>query len=185
MMESIPTPIKTVDRIRAAIDADYARSFNARGTKPAFVVYDKGFLSVFGDTPGLQLIGSRDYEFVHEAFVYIRKTNSVYFTANYQSCNPIELYAVHCETARTTRLNYPSVIQANGACNYQDKVLYCVQWNMSESSALLLVDPVSGEEMTLLNNFHGQRFDSINDVVVYHPSPRRCLVHGPNIVSAP
>jgi hypothetical protein len=49
-IESITTP--TVDRIRVAIDADYARSLNARGTI-AFVVYDKGFLSVLGDAPSL------------------------------------------------------------------------------------------------------------------------------------
>jgi gluconolactonase len=169
-MEPISTLIKTVDRLRAATDADYARSFNRPGTSPAFVVYDDRFHSVLGDTPKLQLIESRDYQFAHEAGVYIRATNSVYFTANFQSCNPIELYAVHCDTGKTTRLNYDSVIQANGACYYQDKVLYCVQGNRSSPSGLVLVDPVSGEEKTLLNNFHGRPFNSINDVVVHYPT---------------
>lgn len=157
--------IITVDKRRAVTEPSYVRSLSST---PAFYIYDKAFSSILGSSPLIKLIESRDYQFAHEAGVYIRSTDSIYFTANFQTCDPIDLYAVDCQTHKIKKLNYPSVIQANGACNYQDKVLYCVQGSKSSHSSLVLVDPATEESTTLINNFYGREFSSINDVVVHH-----------------
>lgn len=155
-----------VDLARSAADPAYARSVTST---PSFIVYDESFVrDIIGDSPKLTLIESRDYQFAHEAGVYIKSTNSVYYTANFQTCDPVHLYAVDCATHRTTKLDYPGVVNANGACNYNDKVLYCSQGDLSTPSALVLVDPTTGASETLLNNFHGRHFSSVNDVVIHH-----------------
>ncbi|KAK2749860.1 hypothetical protein FQN57_005275 [Myotisia sp. PD_48] len=195
MKEKI-TKVVYVDRACAAKDPEYARSFSKT---PSFCVYDARFVSdIIGDNPKLQLISERRAtreQFAHEAGVYIRSTNSVYFTSNFQTGDLIDLYAINCETHKIEKLNYPEVVQANGACNYPgkiasatarstatavanatvtdkhvepDRILYCSQGDMTTASGLVLIDPMTGESETLLNNFHGREFSSVNDVVIHH-----------------
>jgi gluconolactonase len=165
-MASSITKVVHVDAARAVIDPSYARSFSATSS---FVVYNERFQrDVLGDSPRLTKVEERDYQFAHEAGVYCRATNSVYFTANFQTCNPIHLYTINCDTHAISRVNYPGVVQANGACQYQDRLLYCSQGDRSVPSSLVLVDPVTEKCETLINNFHGREFSSVNDVVVHH-----------------
>ncbi|EAS30752.3 gluconolactonase [Coccidioides immitis RS] len=165
------TPVVHVDKSHAAKDAPYALSL-ARSPVPRFVAFDARFIrDIIGpetDSPQLTLIEKRSYQFAHEAGVYIKPTNSVYFTANFQTCDPIELYAINCDTHEISKLDYPDVVQANGACNFDDKVLYCAQGDLSRPSGLVLVDPVTGRAEMLINNFQGRHFNSVNDVVVHH-----------------
>ncbi|OAL69392.1 hypothetical protein A7D00_6511 [Trichophyton violaceum] len=186
MKEEIST-IVHVDKPRAVKDPEYARSL---GRTPSFCVFDERFIGdVVGSDPKIQLIEERrgkGEQFAHEAGVYIRETNSVYFTSNFQTCDPINLYAINCDTHEIEKLDYPDVVQANGACNYPgktasthssgagnggeepDRLLYCSQGDQSTPSALVLVNPVTKESEILLNNFYGREFSSVNDVVIHH-----------------
>ncbi|KAI1965915.1 hypothetical protein LOZ58_000815 [Ophidiomyces ophidiicola] len=170
MTQVSATPVVHIDKSLAVKQSSHVSSLTTG--YPCFLVYDSRFIDdVLGsepDPPQLELIEKRHYQFAHEAGVYIKTTNSVYFTANFQSCDPIELYAVDCDTRQVSKLDYPAVVQANGACNYHDKVLYCAQGNLDTPSALVLVDPVTAESEILVNNFHGRQFNSVNDVVVHH-----------------
>ncbi|RDW63761.1 hypothetical protein BP6252_11306 [Coleophoma cylindrospora] len=166
-MASINAEITVVDNGRAVTDAAYARSVSS---KPSFVVYHEDFHKVLGNSPQLTLVESRDYQFAHEAGVYNKATKSVYFTSNFQTSDPVELSAVNCETFAVTKLDFPEVVYANGACQYQDHVLYCVQGSKDVPSSLVLVDPVTSKSTTLINNFYGREFSSINDVVIHHPT---------------
>ncbi|OAX77356.1 hypothetical protein ACJ72_08348 [Emergomyces africanus] len=187
------SPITTVtdvihfDAKRAATDIHYAQSFSST---PSFVVYsDKFIQDVLGDNSQLFLVSSRkgqNDKFAHEAGVFIRCTNSIYFTSNYQTSDPrIDLYAINADTWQIEKLTdkpgFNSVSQPNGGCNYKDKILYCAQGDINRGnggggggsgsgkpSALTLVDPISGNAETLLNNFYGREFSSINDVVVHY-----------------
>ncbi|KAF3479793.1 uncharacterized protein GIQ15_06769 [Arthroderma uncinatum] len=183
------TEIVHVDKSRAVKDPEYARSFSKT---PSFCVYDERFIrDVIGSAPKIQLIEERrekGEQFAHEAGVYIRATNSVYFTSNFQTCDPIDLYAINCDTHKIEKLDYPEVVQANGACNYPgktasvhasaryrgdvgsqpDRILYCSQGDHSMPSGLVLVDPVTKESEIMINNFHGREFSSVNDVVIHH-----------------
>ncbi|KAK9449014.1 putative lactonohydrolase [Limtongia smithiae] len=159
------TRVSTVDPIRAATDITYALSF---GKSPGFVAYDPSFHTIIGAHASLRKIAVRDFQFAHEAGVYVKRTNAVYFTANFQTCDPISLFSVNCTTHEIQQHEFKDVVMANGACHYQDSILYCSQGNMTVPSALVLVDPVTEESKVLINNFHGRQFSSINDVVVNH-----------------
>ncbi|PGH23193.1 hypothetical protein AJ80_02723 [Polytolypa hystricis UAMH7299] len=162
------TTVVHVDNARAVKDPAYARSFSST---PSFVVYSSQFeRDVIGLTPELHLIEARkDDQFAHEAGVYIRSTDSIYFTSNFQTSDPtVDLYAVNSTTHKIQKLDFPAVIQANGACNFNDRILYCAQGDKTTPSGLVLVDPITGDSETLINNFYGREFNSVNDVVIHH-----------------
>lgn len=168
--ESTPVTVQTktvrVDLKRAAKDLEYAQSVT-KGYK-GFTIYDERFNDILGDSPALTQVQSREYQFAHEAGVYIKHTNKVYFTANFQTCDPIELYSVDHDDLTVSKVEYEDVYQANGACNYRDKILYCSQGSQTQPSGLVLADPTTGASETLVTNFHGRPFNSVNDVVVHH-----------------
>ncbi|ESX02307.1 hypothetical protein KL918_003854 [Ogataea parapolymorpha] len=154
-----------VDKKRQLVDLDYAKAVCA---KPGFYLFDERFRSVLGLSPELTCLETRDFRFAHEAGVYHKETNSIYFTSNYSSGSPIKLYRVHCESHEVEELDYPEVIQANGACQHKGNILYCAQGDLTHPSSLIEVNPVTGDTKTLINNFFGREFSSINDVVVHH-----------------
>lgn len=163
--EHFTKEIVEYDAKKAITDIKYARSMLQ---KPSFLVYDPKFREVLGSSPEISLIQQRKDQFAHEAGLYIKSTGCEYFTANFQTSDPVDLYSVHCETNEITKLSYPDVVNANGACNYQDKVLYCSQGDRVTPSALVLVDPTTSKSEILIDNFHGREFNSINDVVIEH-----------------
>lgn len=150
---------------RAAKDVQYARSIvNAS----CFLVYNKEFEDVLGPSPSATLIHSRSDKFAHEAGVYLKSTRSEYFTANFQTHDPVALFEIDHDTHTIKQLKFPDVVNANGACAYREKVLYCSQGDRTTPSALVLADPQAGTSEVLLNNYHGREFNSINDVVIHH-----------------
>ncbi|KAL1302114.1 hypothetical protein AAFC00_002549 [Neodothiora populina] len=169
--ESSPVTIEaktvTVDLKRAAQDLDYAKSA-VEGYK-GFAVYDSRFADIVKDAK-LTRIQSREYQFAHEAGVYIKRTDKIYFTANFQTCDPIHIYSVeHSAPHTVSKVEHADVVQPNGACNYKDKILYCSQGSHTTPSALVLVDPTpsSPSSEILATNFQGRPFNSINDVVIH------------------
>lgn len=161
----VQTDTIKVDLKRAAKDHEYASSIT-KGK--SFLVYNDTFKTIIGSNPTLTLIESRSYQFAHEAGVYIKPTNAVYFTANFQTSDPVALYAVDHTTHKITQVHYADVVQANGACNYLDKILYCSQGDLDTPSGLVLVDSSTSTSEILVTNFQGRPFNSVNDVVVHH-----------------
>ncbi|KAI5293750.1 hypothetical protein KEM55_006923, partial [Ascosphaera atra] len=111
------TDVYTVDNGRAVIDQEYAKSFSE---KRGFVCYNEGFKrDVLGDSPELVLVSARygygdknDWRksdfFAHEAGLYIRSTDSIYFTSNYQTSDPkVDLYSIDAKTWEIKKLDYP------------------------------------------------------------------------------
>ena len=146
-------------------DIKYARSLPKA---PCFIAYNPEFKELIGSSPKLSLVEKRADKFAHEAGVYIKSTNRNYFTSNYQSNKTIETYAIDCKTHEITEDNFPDVVTANGACHYNDKVLYCCQGDFNTPSALVLVDPSTSKSETIINSFYGREFNSLNDVVIHH-----------------
>ncbi|KAK6399535.1 hypothetical protein LTR95_019421, partial [Oleoguttula sp. CCFEE 5521] len=132
---------------------------------PCFLVHDSKFRNLIGDTPSIELIEERKGDkFAHEAGVYIKSTNSEYFTSNYQTGKTIEAFSLDCRTREIKELHLPEVINPNGACNYKDQVLFCAQGSLTHSSSLALYDPAASSTSILLTNFLGRPFNSLNDV---------------------
>lgn len=116
----------------------------------------------------------------HEAGVYDSSTDSVVFTSNLLrdekgSMPRVEVRSVQLGHGQTTLLDLPDVPLANGACPVgEHHALFCAQGDRERSSSLHLVDlrdPTSSRKV--LNNFHGRRFNSLNDVIVLPPPEPR------------
>lgn len=134
-----------------------------------FLAYSPSFLHLLGNAPSVQNIAEKGYAFAHEAGVYDRSTNSVFFTANWQSSrDPCAIHSVHVETLQVTEHDFDSVVNGNGACQYKDGILFCAQGSITVPSALVHVNTASGPQTTLINHYQGKEFNSLNDVVVHH-----------------
>ncbi|OQN99440.1 hypothetical protein B0A48_14417 [Cryoendolithus antarcticus] len=156
------------DHNAAAVETTYKPDLPG---SPCFLVHDSKFRELISDTPSIELIQERKGDkFAHEAGVYIKSTNSEYFTSNYQTGKTIETYSLDCNTREIKELHIPDVINPNGACNYQDKVLFCAQGDLTHPSALAFYDPGDSSTSILLTNFLGRPFNSLNDVVIHHPT---------------
>jgi gluconolactonase len=164
-----PATYNTVSKFdwkAAATDPQHFSALTKKG--PAFIVYDSAFEDVVGTEPSLTLVESRADKFAHEAGVYIQKTDSNYFTSNYQSGKTVEIYSVDTKDHKIVQHSFPEVKNGNGGCWYKDQILFCAQGDLTSPSALVLVDPSTSSSETLINNFHGRPFNSVNDVVVHH-----------------
>jgi gluconolactonase len=164
-----PKTYKTVSKFdwkAAATNPEHFSTLAAKG--PAFIVYDSAFEDVIGSEPTLTLVETRSDKFAHEAGVYIQKTDSNYFTSNYQSGKSVEIYSVDSKDHKVVQHSFPNVKNGNGGCWYRDQILFCGQGDLTSPSALVLVDPSTSSSETLINNFHGRPFNSLNDVVVHH-----------------
>ncbi len=166
-MADKPTFTNVVDyEIKRAHSGDFSQT--RLPDKPCFIAYDPSFRKLIGSSPKLTLVEQRADKFAHEAGVYIKSTNKNYFTSNYQSNKTIENYSIDCKTHEITEDKFADVVTANGACHYDDKILYCCQGDFNTPSALVLADPSTGKSEMILNNFYGRQFNSINDVVIHH-----------------
>jgi hypothetical protein len=165
---SPPTTYNTVAKFDWKAAATDPEHFSSLADGPAFIIYDSAFEDVIGSAPSLTLVESRKDKFAHEAGVYIAKTDRNYFTSNYQSGKSVEIYSVDSNDHKVVEHSFPSVKNGNGGCWYRDQVLFCAQGDLTAPSALVLIDPSTSSSETLLNNFHGRPFNSLNDVVVHH-----------------
>jgi len=159
------TRVIDIDPSKSASDLHLARRTPA---EICFISYDASFKRVLGNFPALTLMEQREDMFAHEAGVYINSTGCNYFTSNYQSGHSIQVHSFNHASGEIRECKYEDVVNANGACHYNDKILFCSQGDLATPSALVLVDPKTSESTILLNNFHGRDFNSINDVVVHH-----------------
>jgi gluconolactonase len=164
-----PKTYKTISKFDWKAAATNPKHFSTLAAKgPAFIVYDSAFEDVIGPEPTLTLVESRGDKFAHEAGVYIQKTDRNYFTSNYQSGKTVEIYSVDSKEHKIVEHSFPDVKNGNGGCWYRDQILFCGQGDLTSPSALVLVDPSTSSSETLINNFHGRPFNSLNDVVVHH-----------------
>lgn len=140
-----------------------------RQAETRFLVHDEAFAEVLGEEAELYAVHEKDYAFAHEAGVYDKATKSVHFTANWQSSrNPLKVHAIHTETHELRECPVAQVINANGACQYEDGILFCAQGDLKNNGGLVWYKPESGEQRVILDHFHGKAFNSLNDVVIEH-----------------
>jgi gluconolactonase len=133
------------------------------------------FDNLFKSTASVKVIARRDYPYAHEAGVYDKDRNEVWFTSNLL-CNGgekrVEISRIALDIGKVTSVNVPHVERGNGACNYNNGILFCEQGSPTSPSQLVWSDFRDPSSSTvLLNNFNGRPFNSLNDVtVVQHPS---------------
>lgn len=94
--------------------------------------------------------------------------------------NPINVTTIDITgNNEISTIGYPDLYEANGAAAYYppgvpansskcQQIVFCDQGDLTHASKLIAIDPATNESTTLLNNFYGRNFSSINDVV-QHP----------------
>lgn len=101
----------------------------------------------------------------------------MWFTSNLLRAGPsirVEISKLRLDTLAVEAVELPAVPLGNGGCLYRGHLLFCEQGSLDTPSQLVLVDPHPPyQSQPILNNFHGRRFNSLNDVIVL-PPPHSC-----------
>lgn len=125
----------------------------------------KAFDKTFTMTGIARTIETRNYQFAHEAGAYDERTNSIYFTANWQTSRPVKIHRVDVETCEVEECHF-DVVNANGACPYKDGILFCAQGSRNGGAGLIYVEPSTGRHEVIVDSFGERPFNSPNDVIV-------------------
>ncbi|KAL5637431.1 hypothetical protein ACGC1H_004004 [Rhizoctonia solani] len=148
-----------------------------------FIAAVPEFNNIVGEGATLKVVAQAAYAAFHEAGVYIPSTKQVYFTSNrlnttnettyrfptYSQFNKMALSPSADGTYKWSTIFPPSndFILPNGGTIYNGQVLMAVQgYGMNVPSSLMLVNSKTNQAKTVLNNFYGRAFNSINDVAV-------------------
>ncbi|CAE7132494.1 unnamed protein product [Rhizoctonia solani] len=138
--------------VNDAGDLTNSGPFRYPNASTPFVALSSDFNSIIGGSATLKVVSQADYAAFHEAGVYVPSTNQVYFTSN------------RLNTTNTTEYRFPSYAQFN-KMTLSPSANGTYNWSTVPSS-LVLVNPKTGAGTTILNNFYGRTFNSINDVAV-------------------
>ncbi|KAI8938502.1 hypothetical protein NX059_004392 [Plenodomus lindquistii] len=160
-------------------------------TAKPFHVYDDEFFDVIGLDPSLTLIATSESDPIfHEAVVWHPARDEVFFVQNagapaagtglnkssiIQKISLAQAEAVRngslpAVTVTVVNTTNPQVINPNGGTNYKGQIIFAGEGQGSQiTSALYLFNPEPPyNTTTLLNNYFGRQFNSLNDLVV-HP----------------
>ncbi|KAK1980984.1 D-lactonohydrolase [Colletotrichum cereale] len=159
-------------------------------TEKPFHVYDAEFYDIIGSDPSLTLIATSETDPIfHEAVVWYPPTEEVFFVQNagpaaagtglnkssiIQKISLADADALRAgslsapEVKVVTVPSNPQVINPNGGTNYQGQIIFAGEGQGDRvPSALYLMNPLEPyNTTTLVNNYFGRQFNSLNDVVV-------------------
>lgn len=144
-----------------------------------FVIYNEKFNEMLGAHADLKLALQESFPFAHEAGVYFPSTDSVYVTSNqFEMPTRGDKVVVISKLSRNlygewTRHQVPNEIRMpSGGVRYDDGildgVLFCCQGDLEAPSGLIQVEADYPFRLrTLLDNYHGRRFNSPKDVTIH------------------
>lgn len=163
---------RTSKKAQAVIGQETTNT-TAEPESPYFAIYDATFEDILGPEPSIDLAVEQNWPFAHEAGVYIPEQDAVFVTSNRLDDGPsssIKISKVSRDKSGTwSSEEVPTGVQmGNGGINYGSGVLFCAQGSMKTPGGLVYMDvspPFATH--TLLDNFHGRLFNSLNDVVLH------------------
>lgn len=149
----------------------------------AFLQYHPDFSQIISTKPKLELLAGhdKDWPWAHEAGIYIKSSNSIFVTSNQIDSDRHEgekdIILSEVKLSDPVQVIHHAYDQhglrmANGGINWigGEGMIFCEQgYNSSRPSALVQLLPNKDgtfTSTTLLNNYHGRAFNSLNDVVV-------------------
>jgi len=161
-----------------ADDTNYlGKEASCAGGSNIFIVYSSEFKAAVGDAPLLVKVVEID---AHEGPVYIPEEDALCFTTLPKPTN-IPLPGFHSVAIKQLALNndqFPmsadniTILRepanmANGmALDREGKLVICEQGTRIEHARISRMDPKTGAIETVVDSWHGLRFNSPNDVVV-------------------
>jgi gluconolactonase len=147
--------------------------------EPMFLIYNDKFNEMLGANADLKLALQDSFPFAHEAGVYFPKGDFVYVTSNqFDLPTRQEKIIVVSKLTRTlygewSRHQVPQEVRMpSGGVYYNDGildgVLFCSQGDFETPAALVQMETdYPFRVRTLLNNYHGRRFNSLKDVAMH------------------
>jgi gluconolactonase len=133
--------------------------------------------NILGENATARQLHNLDWEAFHEMGTYNRHTNKMYVTSNFVSLdNPINITVIDLgNDYAISSTRFDNVNEANGGTSYYPSgtegnnttppnLLFCDEGDFEHYSGLVSVDPVTNKSTTVLNNFLGRNFSSVNDV---------------------
>lgn len=187
----LPT-VPTAEEYNASSAPWIPANYTAAGLadKP-FHVYDDEFLDIIGPNPTFSLIAQTPKDPIfHEAVVWYKPKDEMWFVQN--AGNPdagtglnksAAIYKISLKEAdavkedrnavgkvNVTLIEHsPMIPNPNGAVQYKGKLLFAAEGQGANiPPALIVLDPSSEpyKTTTILNNFHGRQFNSLNDLAI-------------------
>ncbi|KIJ46301.1 hypothetical protein M422DRAFT_250350 [Sphaerobolus stellatus SS14] len=166
-----------------------ATPFNPQNlTPPFFQVWDLRFLDILGPKPRVRIIAERDdFEFAHEAPIWDPIQDQVFFASanigpplgnvNFNHNN--DIFVIQLKDVKDipgpqnitwTKVPItPDIQVVNGGTPMGHNLLFVTNGRANISPGVAIVNPRPPfNSTTLLDNFHGRQFNSLDDVRV-HP----------------
>ncbi|KAL9045818.1 MAG: hypothetical protein Q9214_001206 [Letrouitia sp. 1 TL-2023] len=161
----------SVRLLQAAANYSYGSSLGSIQPEDSVQVisYDARFSDSMGSNISASIVGQHNWDFVHEAGVYLPSTRSIYAASQTVAADkPINITVLDGSTySLISSFALPQLHMPNGATAYNDThILFCVFGHTDAPSTLSLWNPSTNESSVLLSSFYGRRFTSINDVRV-------------------
>lgn len=173
-----------VDLLSFATNPSYLNTLVTTNTSNpntiSLLSYDQSFAHVLGENATARQLYNLDWQAFHEAGVYNKATNKIYITSNWagsltnlQNVTIIDLADTNYNitSTRYDKLStpngatsyYPPGTQHNGTNATASHLLFCDQGDFQNYSALVSVDPVTGDSGPILTSYYGRNFSGIND----------------------
>jgi gluconolactonase len=144
----------------------------------SLLAYNPGFVDLLGANATARLVHDAPFQPFHEAGIFNKQTNKLYVTSNWQGSldNPINVTIIDLDPAANysyTSTRYSALAEPNGGTSWfppgtsnssYPHHLYADEGDFINPSALVSVDPVTGDSKKILTSFLGRNFSSINDV---------------------
>lgn len=170
-----------VDLLSFATNPSYLNTLvtpNTANNVISLLAYDEEFASVIGENATARQLHDLDWQAFHEAGVYNKDTNKIYVTSNWAKdpSNPINVTIIDiADNYSISSTRYAGIAEPNGATSYfppgtqsndstPPRILFADEGDFNSYSALVSLDPVTGSTSTVINNFLGRNFTSLNDV---------------------
>lgn len=141
-------------------------------SQTTFNVYDKDFSNIIDDNAKLEILATDNYNFAHEAGVYVMDSNEVYFTSNLLGNNStgdqhIEINKINLFTKKVSNVKPERpILLANGGTYNNGQVIICSQGQRDIGGSIVSLDPNSNKVTTIVDSYFGLKFNSPNDIVV-------------------
>ncbi|GES73399.1 calcium-dependent phosphotriesterase [Rhizophagus clarus] len=135
-------------------------------------VYDNNFLNIIDANATPEILATADYNFAHEAGVYVMDSNEVYFTSNRlgdtsTADQHVEINKINLSTKKVSNVNPErSILLANGGTYNSGQVIICSQGQRDIGGSIVSLDPNSNKVTTIVDSYFGLKFNSPNDIVV-------------------
>jgi gluconolactonase len=134
---------------------------------PAFRAYAPQFEEVVGEGRRLAPVVETD---AHEGPVYFADENALYFTTppkpGVDGAPSVQIKRLDLDQPEQVSVLVEEANAANGmAPDREDGLLVCEQGSRAEHARICRLDRLTGERETVIDHWHGLRFNSPNDVV--------------------